>query len=130
MRRGLKRSRSSMGKRSRNKDYSTEQRLKHENKKLKRQISQLKKLISRINLAEYENLKDAIVQQETENQIEKAILEEKKKEEAWKCYHCENGILRLKTLGLANGVRYWRKCDNCSHRTKAKKYTQDVEGVE
>lgn len=116
-----------------NKEYKQEQREKRliaENKKLKRQVAQLRKIIDRIDLERYHNLRDVVLQQESENQIQKAVDKKKSQEKAWKCHHCPDGILRLKFFENRTGVRYYRKCDGCPHRTKAKEYTEKVEGIE
>lgn len=107
-------------------EHTRLQRALKENEKLKRQISKLRKVIARIDLDRYENLRDIILQQENV----KADTEPKKAElERWKCFECNDGVLRLKVFENRAGIRYYRKCDNCSNRTKAQNYTKDVEGI-
>lgn len=120
-----------MGKhRTPRREHTKDQAARKEIEKLKRENARLKKLIARINLEEHHNLKEEILRQEQENQIEKAIQNKKIAEEAWKCWDCKTGILRLKIFEVRDGARYFRKCDNCSRRTGGKKWTKDVVGVE
>ena len=118
------------GNRNFDKEYTKEQKYRKELEKLKRENARLKKLIARINLEESANLKDEILRQERDNQIEITLKKQKQAEEAWRCWDCNEGILRLKIFEIHNGARYYRKCDHCSKRTSGKKYTKDVKGVE
>ena len=110
-------------------DFSSEQRLKKENEKLKRQISQLKKIISRIDIDQYKNLKEVIGKHESEDIRDQEIKDQQKQQDAWKCYDCIDGILRLRFFENRLGMKYYRQCDNCSKRTKAKNYHKDVKGI-
>jgi len=112
------------------KEFTREQRYLKENEKLKRENSRLRKLLSRIDLEQHLNLKESVLKQEKEDQIEKAIKKQNKEEQAWRCHQCNKGILRLKIFETRDGARYYRKCDNCPHRTTGKRYTSDVKGVE
>lgn len=98
-------------------------KLKHENKKLKRQVQQLRKVIDRVDLDRYENLKDILEEHEHE---EKMALVATPTDPAWKCYDCEAGILRLKVIDKPSGAIYNRVCDGCKKRTKFQKWTKDV----
>lgn len=112
------------------KEHTRLQRALKENEKLKRQISKLRKVIARIDLDRYENLREMILQHEEENQIEVAVQKKQKEAEKWKCFECGEGTMRMKIFETRAGARYYRKCDNCPNRTKAQNYTKDVEGVE
>lgn len=46
--------------------------------------------------------------------------------EKWKCFQCNEGVLRLIIIP---GNRYFRKCSICDHRTNAQEYTEEVEGI-
>lgn len=47
----------------------------------------------------------------------------------WKCFECNEGILRLVIVPGNETNRYFRKCSMCAHRTDVKEYTEEVEGV-
>lgn len=93
------------------KEYDELQQLKHENKKLKRQNARLRKLLDRVDLGRYEEVKE-------EETVER--------DEAWRCFDCGKGTLRLKTFELRDGMRYYRECDVCEKRTKVQRYTKEV----
>lgn len=111
------------------KEFTREQRYRKEIEKLKRENSRLRKLLARIDLEQHLNLKEAVLKKEKEDQVEKAIKKQNKEEQAWRCYQCHEGTLRLKIFEMRDGARYYRKCDSCPNRTKGKKYTPDVRGV-
>ena len=102
------------------------QKLKEENKKLKKQIGSLRKQLSRIDLDRYENLKELIDKQRHEDEASAKTSKLLKK---WKCYECGNGILKLLIFNRRDGTFYYRRCSNCDHRTRLQKYHKDVEGV-
>jgi len=133
MRKDYARSRLSKAVKKTDKEFTTEQKLKKENKKLKKQIAQLRKIINRIDLDQYDNLKNTIIKQELEEKekksIDRATKDQAQKEEAWKCYNCNMGVLRLIIFENRVGIRYYRCCDNCSKRTKAKTYNDKVDGI-
>lgn len=106
------------------------QRLKRENDKLKRQISALRKQLARIDINRYENLQDLIHKYDKQEAEEILAKEQKSNEEKWKCYHCQDGVLRLKIYQRLDGIFYNRKCDQCPNKTKLKKWNDDIEGVE
>lgn len=45
----------------------------------------------------------------------------------WKCYQCEDGILKLIIVPGNENSRYFRKCSVCSKRTDIKELTDDVD---
>lgn len=106
------------------KEYDVIDRYKKENQKLKEQISKLRKQLSRIDLDRYNNIKDLIDQTEKEE----PVVEEQKKdqENAWLCFNCEADSLRMVTFERRDGIFYYRKCNNCNHRTKTKKITPET----
>lgn len=110
-------------------EYDQVQRLRHENKRLKNQISQLRKQLSRVDIDRFQNLKDLIESQEREDQAETKAEEQKKIEQDWKCFECKSGTIRLVVLERKDGVFYYRICDRCPKRTKIKRYNSDVKGV-
>lgn len=104
-------------------EYDLIERLKQENKKLKQQISQLRKQLSRIDLDRYQNLRDLIIKYDKleDQEAMKDAIEDLK--EVWKCFECKEGYLMMMTYERNDGVHYFRKCNNCSHRTKMQKLT-------
>jgi HPt (histidine-containing phosphotransfer) domain-containing protein len=111
------------------KELSQLQLIKKENEKLKRQILQLRKQLARTDLDKYSNLKDTIEKhcQEDKAQEGQELLERLKQE--WKCRDCENGYLEIILYNKLNNTWYFRKCNECSNRTAAQKYTSDVKGI-
>lgn len=110
-------------------EYDDLQRLKHENKKLKRQVSALRKQISRLDLDRYENLKDIVqkhYEAEEQDQFKKDL---KKLKKEWECHVCREGFLKLYLINRRNEVVYYRKCTECDNRTSVKPYNSKVEGI-
>lgn len=110
------------------KEFDQLQKLKHENKILKKELSLLRKQIKQLDFDSdrYFHLQDLARQQyEEEKRTSKASKLRKK----WKCFQCGKGTLKLVIVPRSDGEYYFRKCNCCEHRTKLKKYTEDVEGV-
>lgn len=122
-----------MGKSRRgSKEFSREQKLIHENKRLKREVSQLRKQLARIDLDRYDTVKGIIEQHYAQEREEegKEILENLKKE--WACRQCEDGHLEIFLYTKVDTTWYYRICSNaprCKNRTKAQRYTPDVKGI-
>lgn len=121
-----------MGKSQRNgREITREQRLIHENQRLKRQLSHLRKQIARIDLDRYSSLRDIVDQHYQEDRAQEGqdLLEKLKQE--WKCRqpNCE-GFLEIILYTKVDHTWYYRKCNCCTHRTKAQKYVPDeVKGI-
>jgi hypothetical protein len=126
-----------MGRRRRNyndKEYAELERLKHENQKLKRQVSALRKQISRLDVDRYNNVKELLEKQANDDAYEYVHKEKQKAEQQWRCYSCGSGVLRTKRMHRRDGSFYYRKCDNekCTNRTNTKPIPPDgkIEGVD
>lgn len=119
-----------MGKSKRGeREYSKEQKLVHENRQLKKQISALRKQLSRIDIDRYDNLKDVIEQHYQEDKADEGReLMEKIKQE-WKCHECHSGYLEILKYNKGLDTWYYRKCTKCPHRTPGKRFKEDVQGV-
>jgi hypothetical protein len=104
-------------------------RLRLENQKLKRQMSKLRKQLSRIDIDRYTNLKEMLEAQAAEDEGFDAKLELEQLKEKWICHECKNDYLRIIIVPRADGLFYIRKCP-CGHRTKMKKYTDEVDGLD
>lgn len=120
-----------MGKSQRNgREITREQRLIHENQRLKRQLSHLRKQLARVDLDRYQNLKETIEQHYQEDRAQEGqdILEKLKQE--WKCRepNCE-GFLEIFLYTKVDSTYYYRKCNCCNNRTKSQKYTPEVKGI-
>lgn len=102
------------------------QRVVQENKKLKGQISQLRKQMSRIDVDRFQNLKDLLDAQDREEQEEAAVKREQTMERDWRCWQCPSGTLRLTVLERRDGVFYYRKCDGCPKKTRLQPYSNKV----
>lgn len=110
-----------------------EQKLINENSRLKRLISQLRKQLARVDLDrsadvreivnKYYELEDA----ELHAQKEREGLEQLERE--WQCNSCNNGHLEIVLINKIDELNYYRKCINCTHRTKLQKYSKNVKGI-
>lgn len=111
-------------------EYTREQRLTKENKDLKLEISRLRKLLARVDLDRYEQVREIIEEHYTKDREDegKIILDKMKQE--WKCHTagCE-GYLEITLFNKINDTWYYRKCNCCPNRTKSQKYTPDVRGI-
>jgi hypothetical protein len=121
----------SLGKSRRgNKEYSREQKLVHENKRLKREIAQLRKQLARLDLDRYDSIKEMIEEHGHENtaQTGQELLENLKK--TWACNKpkCQ-GHLEIIVYSKLGNPWYYRQCTNCPNRTIAQKYTPEVKGI-
>lgn len=113
-----------MGKSMRgSKEYSREQKLAHENKRLKRELSQLRKQLARLDLDRFDSIREILEEHSEEDkpQTSQEFLENLKK--TWACNEngCQ-GYLEIILYNKIDNVWYYRKCVNCSHRTKSQKY--------
>ncbi len=116
-----------MARRNGDKELDQLQRLKYENQKLKKENSRLRKLIQR-GQADQDLLHELIEKQNEEVELS---LHEKHLTNKWKCYECNEGVLKIHILKRLDGVFYWRLCsnENCGHKTKLQRYTKEVEGI-
>lgn len=108
------------------------QRLKKENKKLKQDITALRKQLQRIDFRRFENLSQLVDKQHRESleEIKATKLEAAKKH--WICHKCGKDYLRLVIWDHpVKGPCYYRKCGypQCQHRTEMKVVTNPIEGV-
>lgn len=99
---------------------------KHENKKLKKDNKQLKKMLN-----------DSVTKMSYYNQVLEITKTKKKEEkmvdkEDWLCNTCGRGYLNIVRLYQKNGVWYIRMCDNdnCDYKTAKQKWHSGVVGLE
>jgi DNA-directed RNA polymerase subunit M/transcription elongation factor TFIIS len=106
------------------------QRLKHENEKLKRQITSLRKQLSRVDIDRYQNLKELVQQQYEEDQAEFKALKTKQSLRAqWLCHDCGQDVLKIVIVTRRDGDFYFRRCNHCGKRTKLQRYNDKIEGL-
>jgi hypothetical protein len=114
---------------NKDKELDQLQRSKKEIERLKKQISSLRKQLSRIDVDRYENLKELLDKQETEDrQVEIADNHEKLLQE-WKCKKCTEGHLEVVKYTRLNEIWYYRSCTGCNNRTRGKRFTEQVRGI-
>lgn len=111
-----------------------EQRLVKENQALKRKINQLNKLLARIDLDRYEQVREIIEEHYAEDKKQEAQEMLDKMKQEWKCLEPEcGGYLEIFTYNKLSEVWYYRICSNspsCKNRTKAQKYDPaQVKGI-
>jgi hypothetical protein len=118
-----------MGKsRNYDKEFNKVQKLAHENKQLKKEVSRLRKEMDKLE-HRYENLDDLVQHQYNEDypdrKLENPLIKPAKK---WNCHKCAEGMLKLVIINRPDGAHYLRKCSHCPNKTRLKKYTDGVDG--
>lgn len=120
-----------MGKSRRgSREISREQKLVHENKRLKREVSSLRKQLARLDLDRFTNVRELIEESYTAGQTSAGteVIETLKK--TWACKECNEGYLEIILYNKLSDTWYYRKCTSCNHRTKSQKYDPNrVEGI-
>ncbi len=108
------------------KEYTRVQEVLHENKKLKREISQLRKQLARLDLDRLSYVKDIVEEHcaEERNEISTEKMLQKMKEE-WRCKECNAGFLEIHLYTRPDGTWYYRLCNNCDHRTRSQQYNAE-----
>lgn len=108
-------------------DFSLEDRLKKENRQLKREVKRLRNLLNRCNPTRVEYLEGLADEQ---RKFDKTIKRERDRaREKWLCHECGRGYMMPRIFKRKDGDFYYRLCNNeeCEHRTKMKKLTSDVD---
>jgi len=98
-------------------------KLKYENQKLKKEVSSLRKQMSRIDEARFEGYYEMLATYAGPTNNEMLIKK-------WLCYGCNSGVLKIKKLNTHFGIEYYRKCDTCGKTTELKPWSNDVTGLE
>jgi hypothetical protein len=112
-------------------EITREQRLIKENQALKRENGRLRKLLARVDLDKFSNVKETIEKnyREDEEQEGQNILDKLKEE--WRCQiaGCE-GYLEILLYNKLSNTWYYRQCTCCTNRTKSQKYDpKSVKGI-
>jgi rubrerythrin len=114
----------------RKKEFTELDKLKKENKILKRQLSRLRKLLDRVDLENYQNLRELVEKQHKEDLEIDKLKQSNRIKQKWQCKKCFEDYLRTYILQKRNSTSYYRRCPTCGHRTKSKQYNKNVEVVE
>lgn len=108
-------------------DYTREEKLVAENKKLKRELKKLRNVLKRSDLERLEHLESLVNEQ---RQFDKEIKKkDSQRREKWACHSCHQGYMIPRIFARRDGDFYYRVCDNseCSNKTRMKKLTADVD---
>lgn len=116
------------------KEFTREQRLVKENRQLKRELSHLRKQISRMDLEGLEAAKQMVFDHEEKDRLNLELgepvsnLEALKKEWACKESNC-TGYLEINLYSKLTETWYYRRCMVCNKRTKSQRYGPNVRGI-
>lgn len=113
-------------------EFSREQKLVNENKRLKREIQTFRKQLARLDLDRHETVREMIEENAIQNpeQSGQEWLDSLKK--TWSCRECEDGYLQIFLFSKVGTMHYYRVCSNapsCKNRTKSQKYDPSVRGI-
>lgn len=108
------------------KEFEKIEKLKHENQRLRRELSALRKKLGRTDINKLEHLETLVSKQRSE---QKKIESKKQDDTKWLCHQCGKGHMKIFIFSRRDGVFYNRSCDNteCGNRTKMKKFHDGVE---
>lgn len=113
-----------MGKKGRtetkDKEYSRNQKLAHENKMLQREIAKLRRQLER---TEHMVLRGP----KPDKGPSEELVEMTKKIKKRPCHKCADGFLTIVKYDRAGEEYYYRQCSECDNRTRGKKFTESVE---
>jgi hypothetical protein len=116
------------------KEFTREQKLIKENRQLKRELAHLRKQISRLDLEGIEAAKQICFDEEEKQKLNEELgspissIEALRKE--WECKECHLGWLEITLYSKINQTFYYRKCNNCTNRTKGQRYdSESVKGI-
>ena len=82
-----------------------------------------------MDIEQYNNIQEAREAQSKERvELKKthAVIDEAVQ---WRCFSCDEEYLRLVIYKKVNKPYYFRRCPNCSNRTKGKKFDDNVKGI-
>lgn len=108
------------------KEFTDLQKAHKEIKSLKKQIGRMKKFISRIDKYHHDRVFfDDVVDEPVENKKQSKNTDIDK----WLCFACGDGQLMLVVYPRVDVLHYFRRCNNCGHRTKSQQFDESVEGL-
>lgn len=108
------------------KEYTRLQEVMHENKKLRKEISSLRKQLARLDLDRHDYVKTIVDEHFASEEREESttkMLERLKN--AWKCHNCGDGFLEIHLYSKMGEPWYFRQCSCCPNRTKSQRYDPD-----
>lgn len=118
-----------MGKNTRgDKEYTRLQTALNENRKLKRENASLRKALSKLDLDRHSYVRDIVQEHYAREDSEQTMQAIESSKSFWKCRECHEGHLEIIEYPKMGISWYYRKCNNCTHRTKSQKLTADVKG--
>jgi hypothetical protein len=114
------------------KELSQLQQIRKENDRLKREVSNLRKQLARLDLDRHSYVHEIVQEHLAKEDAEETTMQmlQRLKNE-WKCERCGIGFLEINLYSKAGDAWYYRKCCNvnCDHRTIGKKYSKEVRGI-
>jgi hypothetical protein len=110
------------------KEYTRLQTALNENRKLKREINTLRKALSRLDLDRHAYVRDIVEEHYAREDNEATMEAIEASKSFWKCRECHEGCLEIIEYPKMGVDHYYRKCNNCKHRTKSQIMTKDVRG--
>ena len=115
------------------KEFTREQKLSKENRQLKQELKHLRKQIARLDGDRFETLRQMCADNEESQRFQESIpnsnTEALKKDWACNGVGC-TGYLEISLYSKLGQTYYFRKCNNCSNRTKGKRYdSESVKGI-
>ena len=110
------------------KELSQLQTARREIEKLKREVSSLRKQLTRLDLDRHSYVRDIVEEHYTRENNEAAMEIIESSKSFWKCRECSEGFLEIMEYPKMGISWYYRKCSNCKHRTKSQQLTPNVKG--
>jgi len=110
------------------KEYSRLQTALNENRKLKRENASLRKALSKLDLDRHAYVRDIVDEHYAREDNDAAMSTIEASKSFWKCRECGEGHLEIIEYPKMGVSWYYRKCNNCRHRTKSQRLTADVKG--
>lgn len=107
-------------------EFSKIQKITNENKKLKTQLSRLRKQFDRTDAGWCPGCLDKYEQDAGEPMPAKIDNMGREKKDRT-CFKCREGVLVMTKYQKLDTFWYFRRCTHCDHRTRGKKLTPEVE---
>jgi hypothetical protein len=107
------------------KEISKVQKINHENKRLRDEISRIRKAMSRMDSGWCPGCLKKYEKEGEDTELPHPGLADPV-ENNRPCFKCGAGNLVLVKYYKINEAFYFRKCDKCPHRTRGKRFTPDV----
>lgn len=104
------------------KEYTREQELSYKNKELQKEISRLRKALDKLKFGWCPKCMGL----ESDEKHTNYRTEEAPKIKERTCYECGKANLILIRYYKSDGTWYYRSCPICGHRTRGKRFTEDV----